>query len=109
MTVATNTHIVIDDKGKARVAPHGLPVSYIIAEHNRGATPALLQEYWPHLTLSQLYAALTYYYDHKLEIDAKAEEEGREFEQLRAEAIASGKQPTREQLLRQLAERGKKL
>jgi len=38
----------------------------------------------PHLTLSQIHAALAYYYDHKAEIDAQIEREREEFEQILA-------------------------
>ena len=42
-----------------------------------------LQEQLPHLTLAQVYAALSYYYDHKDEIDADIEAGEREAEALR--------------------------
>ena len=64
-------------------------------------------ESWPHLTMGQLHAALAYYYDHKAEMDREMEKELREFETLRAENIAAGKQPTREQFERWLKEREK--
>ena len=107
MTVATNSHIEIDEKGRLRVAGLGLPVEYIIAEHLKGATAAQIQESWPHLTMAELYAALAYYYDHKDQIDAEMERDLQEFEKLRAANIAAGKQRTREELERWLRERGK--
>lgn len=106
MTIATNSHLELDEKGRLRIAGHGLPVDYIIAEHVKGATAEqMTQDYWPYLKLAELYAALAYYYDHKSEIDERIDAETREFDRLRAEAIASGKQPTRAELEGRLRER----
>ena len=67
----------------------------------------MTRDYWPYLTMSELYAALAYYYDHKDQIDAEMERDLQEFEKLRAANIAAGKQRTREELERWLRERGK--
>ena len=107
MTVAAISHIEIDEKGRARIAGHGLPVEYIVAEHLKGVTAQqMTQDYWPYLTMSELYAALAYYYDHKAEMDARRERDNKEFERLRAQAIASGTQPTLDELKRRARERG---
>ena len=110
MTVATNSHIVIDDRGRPRVAAHGLPVEYIVAMHLQGHSPQeIIEQGWSYLTMSELHSALAYYYDHKPEMDATREAEDREFDALRAAAIASGQQPTRAELERRLREQGKSL
>ena len=38
-----------------------------------GWTPEELHANYPHISLSQIYSALSYYWDHKLEIDAEIE------------------------------------
>jgi uncharacterized protein (DUF433 family) len=108
MTVATNTHIAIDERGRPRIVGNGLKVESIAIEHIKGQTPSQIQEGWPFLTLSQIYAALAFYYDHKVEMDAEIEAGDRQYQALRAAAIASGKQPTRAELERRLRERENK-
>ncbi len=46
------------------------PVRSIAGYYNLGLTPDEILEALPHLTPSQLHAALTYYFDHREEIDA---------------------------------------
>src|SRR5436305_1058634 len=45
-----------------------------------------IQAQHPHLSLAQIYAAFSYYYDHKLEMDQEIERLTRESERLRAQA-----------------------
>ena len=47
-----------------------------------GATPEEMLRAWPHLTLAQIYDALSYYYDHKKEIDRELRAEERALERL---------------------------
>ena len=46
-----------------------LPVSLIAALFNRGETPTGILSMYPNLTPSALYDAISYYFDHKVEID----------------------------------------
>jgi hypothetical protein len=41
---------------------------------------------YPHLSLAQIYAALAYYHDHQIEMDAHIERSAREYERLRSQA-----------------------
>ena len=45
------------------------PVRSIVVYHRMGFTPEEIQIKLPHLTLAQIYDALSYYYDFKDEID----------------------------------------
>jgi uncharacterized protein (DUF433 family) len=84
MTVATIPHVVIDDKGVARVAGSRIRVIDLALEKNtEGWTPEQIQQAHPHLTLGQIYAALAYYHDHKAELDADIERRFRDAEELR--------------------------
>jgi hypothetical protein len=40
-----------------------------------GYSAEQIREHYPHLSLAQIYAALSYYYDHKAEIDAEIEKD----------------------------------
>ncbi len=73
----------------------------------KGDSPEEIRQGFPELSMSEIHAALSYYYDHKAEMDAEIEAGDREFQRLRDEAIASGRQPTRAELERRLQERGK--
>ncbi len=44
-------------------------VRSIVAYHKMGDTPEEIQQKLPHLTLAQIYDALSYYYDFREEID----------------------------------------
>ncbi len=71
MSVLTIEHIASDPNkhnGKPRIAGKGITVQHIAALHNHGWTVTdLIEEY--ELTPGQVHAALSYYYDHKDEID----------------------------------------
>jgi uncharacterized protein (DUF433 family) len=87
MTVATIPHVVIDDKGVARVAGSRIRVIDLAVEHSyMGWSPETIQEQHSHLTLGQVFAALAYYFDHKAELDADIERRDKEAEQMRLAA-----------------------
>ncbi len=53
-------------------------VSNIIAYYKLGYSPEELVRELPHLNLSQIYDALSYYYEHQKEIDNEINEESEE-------------------------------
>lgn len=64
--------------GKPRIDGHRITVKHIILDFQRqGLTPDEIVSAYPSLTLSDVYAALAYYHDHRAEIDAdiKADDE----------------------------------
>ena len=88
MTVATIPHVVIDDKGVARIAGSRIRVIDVAMERSyHGWSPEQIREQHSHLTLAQVYAALAYYFDHKAELDADIERRDKEAEAMR---IAAG-------------------
>ena len=57
-----------------------IPVSIIIGYLRLGETPAsLVENILPHLTLAQVYDALSYYYDHQDEIEQELRENTEEY------------------------------
>lgn len=78
MTQAT-AHAYIEKRaghrgGRAIVKGTSFPVSSVVTYVLRhGLLPEELVGKFPHLTLAQVYDALSYYYDHKDEIDAEVE------------------------------------
>jgi len=73
-------HIELNDKGVAKLVGHRIKVEHIVAlKQCQGLTAEQIQsDAYPHLSLSQIHAALAYYYDHRDEIDRQMKA-GQEF------------------------------
>ena len=69
----TNTlykHIVVNDAGIPLIQGTTMKVVELVLDHKAyGWSPEELQASHPYLTLSQIYSALAYYWDHQNEID----------------------------------------
>jgi uncharacterized protein (DUF433 family) len=63
--------------GKARIAGHRVRVMDIVFWHEkRGRSPdEIVASIFPNLTLADVYAALSYYHDHRQEIEDQFERE----------------------------------
>jgi uncharacterized protein (DUF433 family) len=53
-------------------------VSNIVAYYKLGLSPEELAREFPHLTLSQIYDALSYYHEHRKEIDMEIDQDSEE-------------------------------
>lgn len=90
----TYAHIVKEPGycgGKAAIDHTRVRVNNVIFLHQEGKTPQEILAIYSDLSLSQVHAALTYYYDHPAEIEAElAAEEGSDerHEQRKAEALS---------------------
>lgn len=72
MDIKTAPHIAISQDvagGKPRIAGHRITVQHIVIWHERMGLSADEIASDHGLTLAEIYAALTYYYDHRQEID----------------------------------------
>lgn len=72
MDIMTAPHIAISQDvagGKPRIAGHRITVQHIVIWHERMGLSADEIASDHGLTLAEIYAALTYYYDHRQEID----------------------------------------
>lgn len=72
MDIMTAPHIAISQDvagGKPRIAGHRITVQHIVIWHERMGLSADEIASDHGLTLAEVYAALTYYYDHRQEID----------------------------------------
>ena len=99
MPVSTE-HIVLDEKGVARLAGTRIKVQHLIEARQAGIdTPEKLQEAHPHLSLGQIHAALAYYYDHQGLIDGQIAASSRVAEELRPQAANA-------EIVKKLIERG---
>jgi len=77
--------------GKAAIDQTRIRVNNVVWLHKQGRTPEEICVVYPDLTLAQVHAALSYYYDHRDEIETElAAEDGAEerYEQARAAYLA---------------------
>jgi uncharacterized protein (DUF433 family) len=80
-------YIVVDDNERARIKGKGFKVRILVEFIQAGATPEqLTQDY--DLTLAEIHAALSYYYDHQAEIDSQIADGKALMEQHRPETDA---------------------
>src|SRR4051794_41875106 len=64
--------------GEPHILGHRIKVRHVAVWYERmGMTPTQIAATYPTITLSQVHAALAYYYDHRDEIQAAVEEERR--------------------------------
>lgn len=78
MSSGSHPYIVSDPQvcgGSARIAGTRITVrTVVIATLLHGLTPEELLTHYPHLTLAGIHDALSYYYDHREQIDREIEE-----------------------------------
>ena len=90
MSVQTIGHIVLDQQGVAWIDDSNVKVIEVVADHFAyGWSPGEIHFQHPHLGLSQIHAALSYYYDHQSELDAEIEQRLSVVESLAAAAKES--------------------
>src|SRR5262245_27153334 len=83
-------HIVLDEHGRGWIDDTNVKVIEVVLDKvGWGLSPEEIHEAHPHLSLAQIHAALSYYYDHQAEYDAEIERQTREYERLRAENLES--------------------
>ena len=63
-----------------------VPVWVLASIHKQGDTPEDILEMYTNLSAAQVYAALSYYYEHRAEIDAEIDAQNVEHERFRSAA-----------------------
>ncbi len=96
MTVHPITYIERDERGVAWIGETNTKVTEVAAEHVAyGWEAEEIHAAHPHLALSQIHAALSFYYDHKSELDEQIQRQLVNYQRLRSE---SANQITRQEL-----------
>ena len=91
MSQASIEHISIDESGIARLVGRQTKVTEIVMDKLAWDwTPEQIQAQHPHLSLAEIHAALTYYYDHREEIDEQIRRYHEEVESIRARFGSTG-------------------
>jgi uncharacterized protein (DUF433 family) len=84
---AIQTRLHRDDQGNVWIEGANTKVVQIaIDKYAHGWEAEEIQAQHPHLSLAQIHAALSYYYDHQAEVDRQIESMIRADEQLRTQA-----------------------
>lgn len=71
MPIAAIEHIDLDERGIATVVGTRVKVRDLALAAGQGLLPEAIQAEFPHLTLAQVFAALSYYHDHRPAVDAE--------------------------------------
>ena len=96
MSVAIPTHVRLDDTGVAWIDDTNVKVIEVVLDKlAHGSSPEEMHFQYPHLSLAQIYAALSHYHDHQAEFDVEIERQLKEVDALAAEA---GDSPARKRL-----------
>lgn len=83
-------HIVLNEDNRPLIEGTRMKVRELVKDYMAyGWSPEEMQWQHPHLTMAQIHAALSYYYDHQSEIDADIQRGLGLYEQLRAENVNS--------------------
>ena len=90
MPTETAAHIWLDNRGVAWIDRTNIKVVEVVMDKLAyGWSPEEIHFQHPHLSLAQIHAALTYYYDHQAEIDARIQESLRAYHELRDQNLDS--------------------
>ncbi len=83
MTPVTTSHIWLDERGRPWIDDTNIKVIEVALDKIAyGWSPEeMYEQHAAYLSLAQIHAALAYYYDHKEEIDAEIERQGREYDE----------------------------
>jgi len=96
MVAVLNSLIEIDENGVPWISGANTKVVEVVLDKMaHGSSPEEMHLQYPHLSLAQIHAALSYYYEHQAELDADIERWDREVEAMRAEQPDS---PVRQRL-----------
>src|SRR5207302_11129430 len=81
-----NSVIEIDEKGIPWITGANTKVVEVVLDKMaHDSSPEEMHEQYPHLSLAQIHAALSYYYEHQAEVDADIERRDRYVQELRAQ------------------------
>lgn len=87
MMTTETAHIHLDERGRGWIDDTNVKVIEVVLDKiGYGLSPEEIHAGYPDLSLAQIHAALSYYYDHQAEIDAEIERQVREVDALMAQA-----------------------
>src|SRR6266446_5306212 len=82
----TASHITVDADGVAWIDQTKVKVIEVVRDYLAyGWTPEEMHLHQPHLSLAQIYAAMSFYYDHQEELNSQIQSSLREADRLQEE------------------------
>jgi uncharacterized protein (DUF433 family) len=88
MSIGIASHVSLDPQGRPWIEEANTKVIEIVLDKVANDWgPEEIQEQHPYLTLGQIHAALSYYYDHREEMDAEIARQDEEAEQWSREQV----------------------
>jgi uncharacterized protein (DUF433 family)/uncharacterized protein YuzE len=79
------SHIVLDEKGVAWIDDSNIKVIEVVMDRVAWDwSPEAIHRQHPALSLAQIHAALSYYYDHQAELDAEIQQDQKEADDMRS-------------------------
>lgn len=86
MVAVLNSLIELDQNGVPWITGANTKVVEVVLDKIAyGWSPEEMHHQHPHLSMAQIHAALSYYYEHQAEVDADIERRNRYVEELRAQ------------------------
>ena len=86
MVAVLNSLIELDERGVPWIVGANTKVVEVVLDKIAyGWSPEEMHRQHPHLSLAQIHAALSYYYEHQAEVDADIERRERFVDELRAQ------------------------
>lgn len=76
--------LVRDEAGRLMVAGTRISLDILVAAFKRGQSPEAIQEDYETVALADVYAVLTYYLGHRVEVEAYLAEQEREAAEIQA-------------------------
>ena len=96
MSLTETRHIRLDSSGVAWIDETNVKVVEVVLDKlAHGSSAEEMHFQYPHLSLAQIYAALSYYHDHQSEFDHEIERELAEVDEL---ATKTGDSPVKKRL-----------
>jgi uncharacterized protein (DUF433 family) len=90
MSTVVSTLIEIDEAGVAWIVGANTKVIEVVLDTlAHGSSPEEIHFQYPHLSLAQIHAALSFYYEHKPELEAEIKRRWREVDELAAKEAES--------------------
>jgi uncharacterized protein (DUF433 family) len=96
MRPSGTAHILLDERGRGWIDDTNVKVIEVVLDKlGWGLSPEEIHAGYPNLSLAQIHAAFSYYYDHQAEYDAEIARQSEEADRLRAASLNS---PLRQKL-----------
>jgi len=87
MQAIQTSHIYLDEEGRAWIDDTNTKVIEVVLDKLAyGWSAEEIHEQYPYMSLAQIHAALSYYYDHQAELDADIQRRYEEVEEMRKKA-----------------------